>query len=172
MNSNLPQSSKVGDPQPTINSGGASDIEGISHVTFIVRNVERMAQILTQVFQAQEVYSSQSPTAVGSEEKFFLIGELWVAILRGDPLPTRNYNHIAFKIPEAALPDYRRRVEALGLEILPSRPRQCGEGKSLYFYDEDHHLFELHTGTLAERLASFNKSPSENTPRKSPKKPE
>ncbi|MFQ3612663.1 MAG: FosX/FosE/FosI family fosfomycin resistance thiol transferase [Cyanobacteriota bacterium] len=127
-------------------------------MTFIVRDVRRMARILIQVLEAEEVYSSQSPTAVGPEEKFFLIGELWVAILQGDPLPTKTYNHIAFKIPEAALPEYRRRVEALGLEMLPSRRRQCGEGKSLYFYDEDHHLFELHTGTLSERLAAFSRT--------------
>ncbi|MEN9229647.1 MAG: FosX/FosE/FosI family fosfomycin resistance hydrolase [Thermostichus sp. DG02_5_bins_236] len=152
MLSNVAQGSIARDPQPT---GVSSNIEGISHITFIVRDVQRMAQILTQVLQAQEVYSSSSPTAVGPEEKFFLIGELWVAILQGDPLPTKTYNHIAFKIPEAALPEYQRRVEALDLEILPSRSRQSGEGKSLYFYDEDHHLFELHTGTLAERLATF-----------------
>jgi hypothetical protein len=30
-----------------------------------------------------------------------------------------------------------------------------GEGQSLYFYDFDNHLFELHTGTLAQRLARY-----------------
>jgi hypothetical protein len=28
---------------------------------------------------------------------------------------------------------------------------------SLYFYDDDNHLFELHTGTLAERLERYAK---------------
>jgi len=31
-----------------------------------------------------------------------------------------------------------------------------GEGESLYFYDFDNHLFELHTGTLEERLARYS----------------
>jgi len=35
------------------------------------------------------------------------------------------------------------------------RPRIDGEGESLYFYDFDNHLFELHSGTLEERLASY-----------------
>lgn len=30
-----------------------------------------------------------------------------------------------------------------------------GEGRSLYFYDYDNHLFELHTGTLTERLKRY-----------------
>jgi hypothetical protein len=30
-----------------------------------------------------------------------------------------------------------------------------GEGMSLYFYDYDNNLFELHTGTLEQRLARY-----------------
>jgi fosfomycin resistance protein FosX len=37
----------------------------------------------------------------------------------------------------------------------PPRGRVAGEGRSLYFYDDDNHLFELHTGTLAERLERY-----------------
>ena len=43
----------------------------------------------------------------------------------------------------------------MGLEIRPPRQRVPGEGRSLYFYDDDNHLFELHTGTLAERLERY-----------------
>jgi hypothetical protein len=35
------------------------------------------------------------------------------------------------------------------------RPRVPGEGRSIYFYDYDSHLFELHTGTLGERLSRY-----------------
>ena len=37
-------------------------IEGISHVTFIVRDLEQMAAFLTTVFGAEEVYSSGDAT--------------------------------------------------------------------------------------------------------------
>ena len=42
------------------------------------------------------------------------------------------------------------------LKSMPDRGRIKGEGKSVYFYDYDNHLFELHTGTLDERLASYS----------------
>jgi catechol 2,3-dioxygenase-like lactoylglutathione lyase family enzyme len=81
--------------------------------------------------------------------------------MEGESLPTRTYNHIAFKVPDDALEAYRSRIEELGLEVCPPRPRTDGEGRSLYFYDEDNHLFELHTGTLHERLARYSEAPTE-----------
>ena len=35
------------------------------------------------------------------------------------------------------------------------RNRVEGEGESLYYYDFDNHLFELHTGTLEQRLHRY-----------------
>lgn len=133
-------------------------IEGFSHMTFIVRDLDRMSAILTGVFDAREVYSSGNETFSMSREKFFLIGDIWIAIMEGEALPTRTYNHIAFKIAEADFDLYIRRIEALGLEMRPPRPRVEGEGRSIYFYDDDNHMFELHTGTLAERLARYEKT--------------
>jgi hypothetical protein len=39
--------------------------------------------------------------------------------------------------------------------MAPGRKRVEGEARSTYFYDYDNHLFELHTGTLRERIASY-----------------
>ena len=50
------------------------------------------------------------------------------------------------------IPMYRERIEKLGLETVPGRPRYKQEGVSLYFYDYDNHLFELISGSLEERL--------------------
>ena len=61
----------------------------------------------------------------------------------------------------ASLPQLQGRIEAAGLEFEPPRPRVSGEGRSLYFYDDDNHLFELHTGTLRERLDRYAHSASE-----------
>ncbi|MBP2634741.1 MAG: Glyoxalase-like domain containing protein [Firmicutes bacterium] len=131
-------------------------LEGISHITFIVENLERATQFFTSVFDAEEVYASGNQTFSLTPEKFFLIAGQWIAVMEGEPLVERTYNHVAFKIQEEDFELYQARVEALGLDVKPPRPRVEGEGRSLYFYDFDNHLFELHTGTLAERLARYS----------------
>ncbi|WP_442581503.1 FosX/FosE/FosI family fosfomycin resistance hydrolase [Mesorhizobium sp. ASY16-5R] len=130
-------------------------VEGLSHMTFVVRNLDRMSRILTEVLGAEQVYSSGGDTFSLSREKFFLIGDLWIAIMEGEALPARSYNHVAFKIDDSDFDAYAERIGRLGLDLRPPRPRVEGEGRSLYFYDEDNHLFELHTGTLAQRLARY-----------------
>lgn len=132
-------------------------IEGLSHITLITRDLDRMSAIVSQVLDGQEVYCSGDDSFSVSREKFFIVGGQWVAIMEGESLPTRTYNHIAFKIPAGSVDEYRRRIEALGLELRESRPRVEGEGESLYFYDHDNHLFELHTGTLEERLERYRR---------------
>jgi catechol 2,3-dioxygenase-like lactoylglutathione lyase family enzyme len=130
-------------------------IEGLSHITLITRDLDRMTAIIERALGGREIYSSGDDTFSVSREKFFDVSGLWIAVMEGESLPSRTYNHIAFKIPASAIEDYRRRIEALGLEIRASRPRVEGEGHSLYFYDADNHLFELHTGTLDERLERY-----------------
>jgi fosfomycin resistance protein FosX len=130
-------------------------ISGLSHLTFVVRDLEKMALIIVEVLGGEEVYSSGDKTFSTSREKFFVAGGLWIAIMEGDPLPTRTYNHVAFKVTDAELERARVAAEALGLDIRPPRVRVDGEGQSLYFHDYDNHLFELHTGNLDERLARY-----------------
>jgi fosfomycin resistance protein FosX len=64
---------------------------------------------------------------------------------------------LPFKVSDEQLLKARTSIERLGLEVRPPRPRVDGEAQSLYFHDHDNHLFELHTGTLEERLARYAK---------------
>ncbi|MCL2235242.1 MAG: VOC family protein [Defluviitaleaceae bacterium] len=120
----------------------------ISHITFVVRDLERSAGFWQGIFGAKEVYSS--PTV-----KYFLVDDLWVALNLGEPPKERSYNHIAFKIREDEIDSYLERIKAVGAETKPDRHRRTGEGVSIYFYDFDNNLFELHTGTLSERLGNL-----------------
>ncbi len=132
-------------------------IEGISHVTFIVRDLQRAAQFFCAGLGAEEVYDSSSRNFSLSREKFFLLGGVWLAAMEGEPPHVRTYRHTAFKVDESDLPRFEERLRSIGVEMKPPRPRVEGEGVSLYFYDFDNHLFELHTGTLAQRLARYAK---------------
>ena len=137
-------------------------IEGISHITFIVKDLDRMAQLLISIFDAQEVYSSDEKNFSLSKEKFFLINGLWIAIMEGNSLAEKTYNHVAFKISPKDPELYLLRIKSLGLELRQTRSRIDGEGDSLYFYDYDNHLFELHTGTLNRRIEAYSKAVNTN----------
>ena len=134
-------------------------IEGLSHVTFIVRDLDQMSLFLSSIFDAKEIYSSGDATFSVSREKFFLIGGMWIAIMEGESLQERTYNHVAFKIPDEQFDEYMDRVRTLDVEVREDRGRVKGEGRSLYFHDYDNHLFELHTGTLEQRLERYRGKP-------------
>ena len=128
---------------------------GLSHITFIVSDLEAMTRILTDVLKGRQVYESGEDTFSLSPEKFFLVGNVWVAIMQGEALAERSYNHVAFKIEESEFESRLETIRSLGLEFKSPRPRVEGEGRSIYFYDNDNHLFELHTGTLEMRLENY-----------------
>ena len=131
-------------------------IQGISHITFIVKELDKATKFFKDIFEAEEIYSSGDKAFSISREKFFLINDLWIVVMEGKNID-RSYNHIAFKIKEADFEIYLNRIESLGLNIEEGRKRVIGEGDSIYFYDYDNHLFELHTGTLETRLIRYQK---------------
>ncbi len=132
-------------------------IKGISHITLICQDLNKSAKLFKELFDAIEVYSSERKNFSISQEKFLLIGDLWIALMEGSPIE-RSYNHIAFYVEEENLLFFESKIHSLELKILPSRPRNLQEGKSIYFYDYDNHLFELHTGDLATRLTYYNQT--------------
>jgi fosfomycin resistance protein FosX len=130
-------------------------IEGLSHLTFVSSDLDRMTRLLVEGLGGRVVYDSGDATFSLSRERFFDLGGLWIAVMEGAPLPDRSYNHVAFKVAEADIDRLEGVIRDLGFEIRPPRARVPGEGRSVYFHDHDNHLFELHSGTLAERLARY-----------------
>lgn len=128
---------------------------GLSHITLVVADPERSARLLCDVLGAKVVYSSGDKTFSISREIFLMVGDVWLALMEGEPLPARSYNHVAFKIDEFDYETCLARVRAAGVDLREPRPRVAGEGRSIYFHDYDNHLFELHTGTLNERLSRY-----------------
>jgi len=125
-------------------------------MTFIVSNLDKMEKMLTLVLDAEKVYDSGDKTFSLSKERFFNISGLWIATMEGEPLPNQTYNHIAFKMNPDEYDDRLQRIQSLGLQVKEGRSRVSGEGHSIYFYDYDNHMFELHSGTLEERLRRYN----------------
>ncbi len=124
-------------------------------MTFIVTDLDAMEKLLVTVLDARKTYDSGDDTFSLSKERFFDIGGLWVATMVGKPLPAKTYNHVAFQIADSDYDMYLERIKSLGLELREGRTRVQGEGRSIYFYDYDNHMFELHSGTLEERLTRY-----------------
>jgi catechol 2,3-dioxygenase-like lactoylglutathione lyase family enzyme len=144
---------------------GTVMVKGLSHMTFIVADLDKMERLLSTILGAKKVYDSGSDTFSLSKERFFLVGQengnpdapapIWVAIMEGEPLERRTYNHVAFVISEDQYEFALQQIKLIGLDVREGRSRVPGEGRSIYFHDHDNHLFELHTGTLTERLARY-----------------
>ncbi len=130
-------------------------IESVSHITFVVKNLDKTTQLFKELFNAKEVYYSDETPHSLFKERFFIIGNQWIAVMEDTNILNRTYHHIAFKITEFDVDSYLDKIKTLNLEVKPQRKRVDGEGYSIYFYDYDNNLFELHTETLEKRLASY-----------------
>jgi catechol 2,3-dioxygenase-like lactoylglutathione lyase family enzyme len=95
-------------------------IRGISHLTFVVRDLDRTARLFVEGLGAQEVYDSRGRNFSLSREKFVLLGGVWLAFMEGEPAE-RSYRHVAFEVDEAELPAYESRLVALGVDIRAPR---------------------------------------------------
>ncbi|MFE8699926.1 FosX/FosE/FosI family fosfomycin resistance hydrolase [Cytobacillus sp. FJAT-54145] len=130
-------------------------IEGVSHITFVVKNLDKTTKLYKELFNAEEVYDSGEKTHSISKERFFIIGGQWIAVMETEEIVNKTYHHVAFKISEEDIDYYQAKIIEFKLEMKEPRPRIKGEGYSIYFYDYDQNLFEFHTGTLSERLSSY-----------------
>ena len=133
-------------------------INGLSHITFIVRDLNKMEDVLTTVLDGRKIYDSGTQIFSYSKERFFDVGGISIAIMEGDPLKEHSYNHIAFELNADEFDQKLRCIHALGLTVKEDRSRVSGEGRSLYFYDYDNHLFEFHSGNLEDRLRRYTGS--------------
>ena len=73
-------------------------INGLSHITFIVRYLNTMEDVLTTVLDGRKIYDSGTQIFSYSKGRFFDVGGIWIAIMEGNPLNERSYNHLVFAL--------------------------------------------------------------------------
>jgi fosfomycin resistance protein FosX len=103
-------------------------IENISHITFIVKDLQRTSRLFCEALGAKEVYDSKQKNFSIAREKFFLLGGAWIVAMEGDPLNERTYQHLAFKVSPSDLMGFEKKLLEMNIDILPPRPRVEGEG--------------------------------------------
>lgn len=130
-------------------------IQGINHITFAVSDLAASAAFYQQALDAKLLFRDP-------QTAYFDLAGLWLALNVQENLPRQEpaYTHIAFTVDQDGLKVMEDRLRRLGIPIKPGRPREAGEGRSLYFADLDGHLLEVHCGDLKTRLAAYRKNGS------------
>lgn len=124
-------------------------IKGVNHFLFSVSNLEDSIKFYESVFDAKLLVK-------GRTTAYLDLNGMWLALNQEENVPrneiSASYTHIAFSIDEADYAETYEKLWNLNVHILPSRPRDEKDKKSIYFTDLDGHKFEFHTGTLQDRL--------------------
>jgi len=129
-------------------------IKGLNHFLFSVSNLEKSIDFYQNVFKAKLLVKGKSTA-------YFDLNGMWLALNVEKDIPRNeihhSYTHIAFSIDEAEYDRLYQKLTDLNVNILSGRPRVEKDQKSIYFTDPDGHKFELHTGTMQDRIDYYKK---------------
>lgn len=122
-------------------------IRGLNHITLAVKDLPRSVNFYQDILGFRL-------RALWSDGAYLEAGELWLCLSRDDAVTKpvyADYTHIAFDVAAEDFETFAQQVEDNAEIWKPNK----SEGASLYFLDPDGHRLELHSGSLASRLAHY-----------------
>lgn len=124
-------------------------VQGFSHVTINVSDLQRALDFYTGVLQMRLVHR-------GRRDAYLEWGSAWICLQERSEYGALNgrqlgVDHVAFYIDEQDFDAAVERLRAHQVRIVRG-PVRRGVGWSVNFLDPDGTQLELHTSTLAERM--------------------
>ena len=58
-------------------------VDSVSHITFVVNDIDRMTQFLCEGLGAKEVFDNNDLDTQAPREKFFVLRDTWMAAIVG-----------------------------------------------------------------------------------------
>ncbi|WP_226577565.1 metallothiol transferase FosB [Halobacillus litoralis] len=133
-------------------------IKGVNHFLFSVSDIDQSTAFYQNVFDAELLVK-------GRKTAYFDLQGIWLALNEEKEIPrneiSESYTHIAFSIDEKDFDHAYEKLEAFGVTILSGRVRDERDKKSIYFTDPDGHKFELHNGTMEDRIRYYKEAKPE-----------
>ncbi|MFN2745947.1 MULTISPECIES: metallothiol transferase FosB [Bacillus] len=127
-------------------------IDGLNHLLFSVSDLKASIAFYENVFDAKWLVK-------GEKTAYFDLNGIWLALNEEKDIKRTeirdSYTHIAFSIKEEDLDHWETKLKDLGVNVLKGRKRHQGDKDSIYFSDPDGHKFELHTGSVFDRLEYY-----------------
>ncbi|MCY7924989.1 metallothiol transferase FosB [Bacillus haynesii] len=127
-------------------------ILGINHLLFSVSDLSVSISFYEKVFDAKWLVKAEKTA-------YFDLNGIWLALNEEKDIKRQeihnSYTHIAFSIQQEDLPFWEKKLHDLGVNVLKGRKRHEGDKDSIYFSDPDGHKFELHTGSVFDRLQYY-----------------
>ena len=126
------------------------EVSGFSHVTIAVRDLPIALRFYADLLGMRLVHR-------GEHDAYLEWGSAWICLLEqpdAGAVRLGGVDHVAFHIAEDAFPAAVALLQTAQVPIVRG-PVRRGPGWSINFLDPDGTQLELHTSTLAARMATW-----------------
>ena len=126
-------------------------LNGINHITVAVRDLDKSFDFYVSLL-------GMKPHIKWNRGAYLTVGNLWFCLSCDESEPAKDYSHISFNVEENHFAEISKEIIKANVTIWKDNK---SEGRSIYFLDPDGHKFEIHSGSLNNRLTELKNKPFE-----------